>query len=110
MSKDIRLPKPKAKQSPFAHDYPDAAGVTSGNAGAGATPHKHPYDAGVVGETRHPRSDAQGAAGKSPWPHDYPHTSQPGHPKNQRGSARVPLTHMLKRRSRGVAKSMGKRV
>ncbi len=92
--------------SPFPHSYPDAPGVTHGSAGAGTSPHKHPYPAGGMGVVR---SDMQGASGHSPHQHDYPHAVNPRHPGNHRGSKRKPLTMMLKNRSRGVAKAWGAR-
>jgi hypothetical protein len=97
------------KQSAFAHDYPSAPGVTKDGTGAGGTPHRHPYPAGGMGVTR---SDAQGAAGHSPHLHDYPHHRQlsGGPTVNKRGSARVPLTHMLKKRAKGGVHTMGKRM
>ncbi len=111
MSKEIRLPKPKAKQHTFRHDYPDAKGVTSSTHTPGPSPHKHPYPAGKIGEMTHPRSDAQGAAGHSPHQHDYPHAKQPGgKATNLKGTKAPPLTSRLKKRVTGGVHAMGRRV
>jgi hypothetical protein len=111
MSKDLRLPKPKPKQHTFRHDYPDAPGVTSSRAGAGVTPHKHPYPAGKIGDMTHPRSDAQGGKGPTVWMHSYPKADvgPSGGKVNLKGTKAPPLTHRLKKRAKGGVHTMGKR-